>query len=181
MKGLESWHTKFPPYLGKGLRQWCTNFLPGGPHAVRWTSAEAGCLKKMYSLFSNPAHGTLHKREKEGVELRPKTLYTHIQLHLYIMSMVATQLFLFLSCGACRGPYSKKSEYNFLRHPACRGPDLLHKLKSSRGPDLAHGPDFGHAWFKAWREFLCSSRFSVLDDISCTWRENLRYRCSGAQ
>ena len=77
------------------VKQGCPNFLPGGPHAVRWTSAGAGCLKKMYSLlhetvathfsffFSNPAHGTLHKREKEGVELRPKTLYTHIQLHIY--------------------------------------------------------------------------------------------------
>ena len=42
---------------------------------------------------------------------------THIYNYIYIMSMVATQLLLFPSCGACRGPDSKKkSEYIFLRH-----------------------------------------------------------------
>ena len=30
----------------KALEQGCPNFLPGGPHAVKWTSAGAGCLKK---------------------------------------------------------------------------------------------------------------------------------------
>ena len=29
----------------------------------------------------------LHKREKEGVELQPKTLYTHTQLHIYIYNV----------------------------------------------------------------------------------------------
>ena len=55
---------------------------------------------------------------QKGVELRPKTSNTHIQLHRYIMSMAATQLLLFLSCGACRRPdFSVYSEITPLSGP----------------------------------------------------------------
>ena len=119
------------------LRQGYPNFLLGGPHAVRWTSAGAGCLKKMYShFFSNPARGMLHKREKEVVELRPKTFYTHIQLHIYIMSMVATQHLIFLSLvERAAGRIWKKEWVHFFEKMRGHRPDSFHKFKSSRGPD----------------------------------------------
>ena len=35
-----------------------------------------------------------------------------------------------------------------------RGPYSRHKFKSSSGPDLARGPDLGHAWFKITKAIL---------------------------
>ena len=69
------------------------------------------------------------------------------------MSMVATQLLLFLSCGACYRPDSKKRVSTFfLRHQEAAGRirfinsnQAAGRTKFCRGPDLAHGLDFGHA------------------------------------
>ena len=51
---------------------------------------------------------------------------------------VFAQLLLFLSCGECHRPDSKKSEYIFLRHPA---PADVHP--TACGPP---GKKFGHPW-----------------------------------
>ena len=84
---------------------------------------------------------------------RPKTLYTHIQLHIYIMSMVTIQLLLYsLLWSVPRAGFEKKSQYIFLRHREDAGRirfinlnQAAGRTKFCRGPDLARGPDFGHA------------------------------------
>ena len=89
-------------------------------------------------IFSNPARGMLHKREKlEGVELRPKTLYTHIQLHIYIYIW-------FL--------WSQHNSFFFSVVEHAAGRIRFINLNQAAGPtkfclrlDLACGPDFGHA------------------------------------
>ena len=59
------------------------------------------------------------------VELWPKILYSHIQ-YVYIMSMVATL-------------FAGRILFIILNQAASR-------TKFGHGPDLARGPDFGHAW-----------------------------------
>ena len=138
----------------------------------------------MYSLFfSNPARGTLHKREKEGDELRPKTLYTHIQLHIYIYICVYIYIYIYiyttyiynvygrnttpsfsLLWSVPRARFEKKSEYIFLRHREAAGwirfinlNQAAGRTKFCGGPDLARGPDFGHACFMYSPLQLCHS------------------------
>ena len=65
-------------------------------------------------------------------------IYIYVVVYVCIMSLVATQLLFFLSCGACCGPDSKKRVSTFFwdtRGGGGHGPDSLHKFKSSRRPD----------------------------------------------
>ena len=93
---------KVPASGAQRHRDDIADYITGQRHYIHMHVYVMSLVTTLFSFFfSNTARGTLHKRGKEGVELRPKTLYTHIQLHIFIMSMVATQLLLFLSLVEC--------------------------------------------------------------------------------
>ena len=91
----------------------------------------------MYSLFFfNPARGTLYKREKEGVELRPKTLYTHIQLHIHNVYGRNTTPSFSLLWSVPQAGFENKSEYIFLRHQEAAGRIRFINLNQAAGRTL---------------------------------------------
>ena len=122
-------------------------------------------------FFSNPARGTLHKREKEGERKRRSCVAT-IDI-IYVCSCIcvynvfgrnSTPSFSLL-WSVLRAGFDKKSEYIFLRHLA---PADVHL--TACGPP---SKKFGHPWFRAFIVNLSSKTVvyrSVLGIV--TWMKD---------
>ena len=71
--------------------------------------------KNVLTLFfeSSPRPALQERKRRSCVATIDIILYIYVVVYVCIMSLVATQLLLFLSCGACRGPDSKKRVSTF--------------------------------------------------------------------
>ena len=131
MGKLPNGNSRYFATVQQPLGQGCPNFLLGGPHAVRWTSAGAACLKKMYSLFffkSGPRHAP-QERKRRSCVVTIDIIYICSCIRVYnVFGRNSTPSF-------SLGPDSKKRASTFFWDTRGRGPDSFHKFKSSRGPD----------------------------------------------
>ena len=129
---------------------------------------EAGCLKKCAHSFFRIRPAARSTREKKKELSCDQRHYTHIYNYIYIYNVYGrnTTPSFSLLWSVPRAGFEKKNEYIFLRHPAPAGRicfinlnQAASRTKFCHGPDLARGPDFGHACSKTflmrcWFEFV---------------------------
>ena len=88
--------------------------------------------KNVLTFFRIPRHAPQERKRRSWVAT--KDIIHNLQLHIYNVYGRNTTLSFSLLWSMPQAGF-EESEYIFLRHPACHGPDSLHKFKSSRGPD----------------------------------------------